>query len=204
MRPLFSRRAILKLESVVQDKVHYLYLLATVINGCWCLDRLCQIDILLTQLTLYKDEPVNIFYAFRSTTLDIISSYCFAYSWSPITFPKFQHPILLCMDETPKLLWLFHAFPFIKDLVINIPPSLPDWIFQRLPVYVQGLFAVRSSLSTQIDNFLSDPLLLKEAEHETVYHHLMTPRPNKGQPDIPSKKSLLEEVCHYSLPPSQF
>ena len=108
------------------------------------------------------------------------------------------------MDEAPKLLWFFHAFPLIKDLVINLPTSLPDWIVHKLPVPTQGFFTVKSSLTTQIDNFLSDPLLLKEAEHETVYHHLMTPRPDKGQPNIPSRKSLLDEVCDYSLPPSQF
>lgn len=107
------------------------------------------------------------------------------------------------MDESLKLLWFFHAFPPIKDLVISLPNSLPDWIFQRLPAHMQGLFTVRSSLSNQIDKFLSDPLLLKEAEHETIYHHLMTPRPNKGQSDIPSRKSLLEEVRGYSLPSPQ-
>lgn len=147
----------------------------------------------MTQVLSYKDQPVDLFYAFRSTTLDIISSYCFAHSWSATTYPSFQHPILISMNETPKMIWFNHAFPLLKDIIMSMPAALPT---KWLPSNMQGLLAVRATLSGQIDKFLADPLLLQEAEHETVYHHLMTPTSGKGHHDIPTRDSLLEEVSY--------
>lgn len=117
----------------------------------------------MTQVLSYKDQPVDLFYAFRSTTLDIISSYCFAHSWSATTYPSFQHPILISMNETPKMIWFNHAFPLLKDIIMSMPAALPT---KWLPSDMQGLLAVRATLSGQIDKFLADPLLLQEAEHE--------------------------------------
>lgn len=89
------------------------------------------------------------------------------------------------------MIWFNHAFPLLKDLIMSLPNALPkNW----LPSWLQGLLTVRATLEKQIDVFLEDPLLLQEAEHETVYHHLMTPAPGKGHHDIPSTHSLLEEV----------
>lgn len=54
-------------------------------------------------------------------------------------------------------------------------------------------------MSAQIDELLDNPGSLDRADREIVYHHLMTPQPNKGQLEIPSKKSLLEEVRDNTL-----
>ncbi len=56
---------------------------------------------------------------------------------------------------------------------------------------------MRARVSTQIDEILADPGSLDRAEHEIIYHHLMTPQPSKGQPEIPTRKSLFDEVHDY-------
>lgn len=57
-----------------------------------------------------------------------------------------------------------------------------------------GFVDMRKKLSSQIDAFLADPALLQTAEHETVFHHLITPLPEKDQRQILSKISLLNEA----------
>lgn len=127
------------------------------------------------------------FYAIRSATLDIIASYCFAHSYSALTFPSFQHPILTSMDTSLQLLWVNHALPFLPGLLNRLPQN----VLSSLTPAIKGFLHMRDGLSTQIDGYIKDPSSLDKAEQETVFHHLL--RPAKGQP-IPSKKSLLEEV----------
>lgn len=94
------------------------------------------------------------------------------------------------MSLYTTLIWVVHAFP----IVLQMLNSLPDAVIMRLTPGVKGFLGMKSSLAVQIDQILKDPDLLESADHETIYHHLMTPQPTKGQPNIPSRKSLLEEV----------
>lgn len=142
----------------------------------------------------YKDHPVDLYHAFRSVALDIISGYCFAQSFSTLKYPSFQHPILFSITEFPQLVWISHAFPFLMPTLF----SLPESILLRLTPTIKGLFNLRHSLQAQIEKLLEDPSQLEKDEHETIYHHLMTPQPQKGQPTIPNKRSLLDEVSFHN------
>lgn len=164
--PLFSRGAIRKLEWVVQDKV----------------------NILVSQILSHKDDPVDLYYAFRSTALDIITSYCFAQSWSTLTYPSFHHPILLGMDQALTVIWNLHAFPILHSLLLVMEP-----LIIRLNPNMKAFLDVRSKMASQVDNILRNPGLLDKVEHEVVYHHLMTPHPTKGQREVPSRTALWHE-----------
>jgi cytochrome P450 len=58
---------------------------------------------------------------------------------------------------------------------------------------VKATVNFRGRMAAQVDELLLDPEASKRAEHETVYHHLMTRQPGKGQHEIPSRNSLLSE-----------
>lgn len=66
--------------------------------------------------------------------------------------------------------------------------SIPDSIVAQLDPASKGFLVVRSKLVEQIEKLLTDPGSSDRADHEIVYHHLLTARP------VPSKKSLLKEV----------
>jgi hypothetical protein len=149
----------------------------------------CQVDILISQIISQKDRPVDLYYAFRSTTLDIITSYCFAQSWSTLTYPFFQHPLLLGMDEALPIVWCLHAFPVLRWLLPWMEP-----LVARTNPNMKAFLQVRTRMVSQIDELLKDPGLLDRADHETVYHHLLTLQPSKGQHQIPSRTSLWHEV----------
>jgi len=128
--------------------------------------------------------------AFRSTAIDTITSYCFGRSYGAITFPSFQHPLLVSMQAAVPIPWLFKAFPISHRI---FPLIVTSSIMKNNPV-ITGFVETKIRIMTQINELLANPGSLERADREIIYHHLMTPQPSKGQPEIPSKKSLLEEV----------
>lgn len=144
----------------------------------------------MNQLISYADGPANMSFAFRSTTLDIITSYCFDRSYGAITFPSFEHPIIVGMQASIPILWLFKAFPIMHYIF----PVIPDSLIVKINPITKGYVDLRAHLSAQIDELLANLGALDQADHEIVYHHLMTPQPSKSHFEIPSRKSLMEEV----------
>lgn len=138
-----------------------------------------------------KDHPIDLHYAFRSLSLDVITSYCFAKSWLALTYPSFQHPILHAMTQRLRIRWLIHAFPFLNKVIGVLGPSIA-----RINPVSEALVNFRRHIIAQIDEILNDPESLARAEHETVYHHLLTPCSIKSPKDIPSRASLIDEAIN--------
>ncbi|KZP06225.1 cytochrome P450 [Athelia psychrophila] len=130
LSPLFSRRAILKLENVIQEKV----------------------DLLFSQILVHSNGPIDLYYAFRSMTIDIITSYCFAECYSLLTYPDFQHPVLPGMDSTIELFWVVLAFPFILVVLPWVEPFVG-----YINTDVKAALDLRVRLTVQVDKLLKDP-----------------------------------------------
>ncbi|KAJ7206141.1 cytochrome P450 [Mycena haematopus] len=159
LSPLFSRRATLKLEHAIQAK----------------------------NSILRRWSGLQYVHGFRSATLDIITSYCFAKSFDTLDDPGFQHPMLRAILSGVSIIWTFKYFPslyFIAD-------HMPGWLMRRISPVSKGYTDLFAFLSRYIDRILADPSTLDAADHETIYHHLINPNVEKH--NIPSKKSLLDE-----------
>ncbi|KAF8870185.1 cytochrome P450 [Infundibulicybe gibba] len=169
IRPLFSRRAILNLEPVVQDAV----------------------DKLVRALLVYEKprRAANLHMAFLSTSMEIITSYSFAQSFNSLGFQNFDHPILLALESLSPVFCTLQQLPFLSPLVMNMPP----WLANIVSPNSAALAKFRNHLGSQIDKFLTNPSLLENADHEIVYHHLLSSKPGK-QGTTPSRKSLLDEA----------
>ncbi|KAG6909790.1 hypothetical protein DXG01_015283 [Tephrocybe rancida] len=166
--PLFSRRAILKLEGVVQTKV----------------------DNLVARLLEYQhNEAANLDFAFRATTLDIVTAYCFGLNDTLTTSKHFRNDILIAMDATLPMIWVFKYFPLIKNFLL----SIPEWTAAYLKPSTTGILEQRRQMGAQIDGLLKDPSSLNDLEHETVYHHLLNHQPDNQRMPPLSRTWLLEE-----------
>ncbi|KAF5350988.1 hypothetical protein D9756_008294 [Leucocoprinus leucothites] len=95
LAPLFSRRSILKLERVVQDKV----------------------DLLVSNLAKYDGKPADLYLAFRCTTLDIISSYSFSYTFNALNSPGFMDPLVTSFEKMVPYFWFTRYFRFLHALL---------------------------------------------------------------------------------------
>uniref|UniRef100_A0A0W0EWX2 Cytochrome p450 n=1 Tax=Moniliophthora roreri TaxID=221103 RepID=A0A0W0EWX2_MONRR len=164
LTPLFSRSAILKLEHLVQQKVDKL------IEG---LERHTNKD------------PVNIMFAFLSTTLDVILEYCFATCLNALDDPNFHLPTLVSMQKTIPSLWLQKYLPFIS----SIPERFPS-VVQLVAPDLMAFDECNKTLMEQINRYVENPDLLTAASHDTIFHHLIVPDRQKSL----SKQSLLHEA----------
>ncbi|KAF9019751.1 cytochrome P450 [Hymenopellis radicata] len=166
LNPLFSRRAILKLENVVQDKV----------------------DVFMEQIRHHNGEALDFFHGFQSLTMDIVTAYCYAHSFGALTMPGFDHPIMRAVKGAAVLATAAQYLP-----VLRMMHHLPMWLSTMLNPDVAGVAQMRSFLTARVDEILKNPDALASAEHETIYHHLITPELIK-RGDVPSKKALIEEA----------
>ncbi|KAJ7242078.1 cytochrome P450 [Mycena rebaudengoi] len=167
LAPLFSRRATLQLEHVIQDKVNTLIRLILSHEG---------------------GKACNLFLAFRSATLDVITSYCFAQSFDTLNHDGFQHPLLLAVLSGVTVIWTLKYFPALYFVVDH----LPGWLINHVFPEAKGYTDLVAFLSGYLDRILANPSVLGMADHESIYHHLIHPDSRKGHA-VPSKKSLLHE-----------
>ncbi|KAK0218595.1 cytochrome P450 [Armillaria nabsnona] len=159
--PLFSRRSILKLESIIQEKVNTLMYIIT---------------------EEYRDKPADLHQAFKATTMDIITAYCYAQSFDALHAPSFAHPILLGMEAITVTMTAVRNFPILRFL-----HYLPEGVTRMMNPDAVGFFRLQKVLGTQIDKILADPGVL-ETVHETIYHRLL------DDAERPSRKALLAEA----------
>ncbi|KAK0466636.1 cytochrome P450 [Armillaria novae-zelandiae] len=164
--PFFSRRSILQLENIIQSKV----------------------DALISRLSKdYSDKPVNLYAAFKSLTMDIITAFCYSHSFDALSSPDFSHPILLSLERAMPMMTTIRHFPILQ-LLYRLPESLTRY----LNADTVGFVELRNALSTQIEGILENPSSL-DGMHETIYHSMLSPEKFKSG-EIPSKKSLSDEA----------
>ncbi|KAF8806912.1 cytochrome P450 [Phlegmacium glaucopus] len=167
--PFFSRRAILKLERTVQGKI----------------------DLLISRLLEYQHakKPANLDMAFRATSLEVITSYCFAKSSNALDSKDFQNEVLIAMDHTLPMIWVFKHFPLVKTLLLGVPESFAS----VLRPSTKGILDQRKQMGAQIDEILKDPTSLQNVDHETIYHHFLTPQPDNPRLPPITREWLLDE-----------
>ncbi|KAK7052823.1 hypothetical protein VNI00_004142 [Paramarasmius palmivorus] len=173
LNPLFSRRAILKLEPVIQERV----------------------DKLIHRLSAWpKNETVNMSFAFKCISLDVISEYCFANCFNALDTSDFRHPSLCAIQELLPNLWKQKHFPILLKVVDLLPESLVLWINPG----IRPLLDIKRTLATQVDRLLADNEALKAVEHATIYHHMFDPGAEKHDSTHrhvrPTRKSLVDEA----------
>jgi hypothetical protein len=145
---------------------------------------------MITQIIAHGRRPVDMALAFRCTTFDTITDYCFAHSFNALGAEDFQHPLLINMQTSIKYFWLLRYFPFILPMAY----SMPQWLAERCNPLYKEFNVVRHHVEAQVDQFLASEAELENAEHETVYHHLIRPKAEKSHLQTPSRASLIDEA----------
>ncbi|KAI5833665.1 cytochrome P450, partial [Schizophyllum commune Tattone D] len=169
--PLFSRRAIAKLEPFV--------------------------DKLTDKLLAYQDasKPVDLLQALRAATLVIIFSYCFGEDCDALDAPDFKPPILMGADAVNRATLIFKAFPAL----IHVQRFLISFLqFVGCPAIGPGLLV--NKISAQLDRLLANPKALDDAPHETIFHHILPEAsPKKRSTAFPTRISLLDEALSLQI-----
>lgn len=136
-------------------------------------------------------KPANIRRACRSAALELIIAYCFASHEDFVTTPDFSHRFVVESEMTFPLFHHFVHFPWITPLLV-LKTLVVSWLKPGEGV----LYGSYGRLKSKIHHLREHPELVEHEEHETVFHHLLMPHPDKGQTDIPSEKVLWEEAIN--------
>ncbi|EAS30658.3 uncharacterized protein CIMG_06137 [Coccidioides immitis RS] len=165
---MLSRKAILGSQGIVQEKV---------VELCKSFER-------------KKNSTVNLFYAFRCMSIDVITYLCFGSSVDAINAPDHQAPIIIAMDASLPVFVRFKHSAFYKSMIVNCPPA----ISKIVSPLTAGLVDLQQLLKGQIKEMTEDPSTLEKLPHSrTVFHELLRPEAYKSR-TVPCADSLYEEA----------
>ncbi|KAI1338194.1 putative P450 monooxygenase [Xylariaceae sp. FL0016] len=151
LNPLFSRRAITQMQGIVLQRVESL------------------VNALIRQNSLRKSADLLL--AFRSFSLDTISTYCFAKSTEATGVADFGSPVVRHMQESIPMFLVLKNVALLRNLMFSLPPRLASMLSSEAGELAGLLAGVKS----QIHDFMQDPDRLEKVSHETIYHRLLDP-----------------------------
>ncbi|KAK7050033.1 hypothetical protein VNI00_005465 [Paramarasmius palmivorus] len=153
----FSRQGILRLENAIQERV----------------------DTLVSQLAKnHKNKPARMNDAFRSTTLDIITTYTLRSEIDVTSFPFFEHPVILSLNERLSTIWFFKHFPSF----IQLSNILPRWLSAILMPSSVPQLATMKQVSKLVDEALQETQDKEENETDSnVFYTLIRNAGSKHQ-----------------------
>lgn len=150
---------------------------------------LFQVDKLITNLQSISrnGKAIDMHLAFRSATHDIITSYCFSQCFDILDDPNFDHPIMTAVMAQMPAVWVLKHFHWLT--------RLPSRQILRWNRGFQAIMHIRETLAEQIDAYLIDNTRLVSSEHETIYHHLITPSSKQSsRHEALSRGDLIDEA----------
>ncbi|PPQ77318.1 hypothetical protein CVT25_010900 [Psilocybe cyanescens] len=167
MNSFFSRRAVIKLEDVIQQKI----------------------DLLVSKLETASNVPTNMFLAFRSATLDIITAYMFGHCLDALEHPSFSAPLLLNIQAAIPILWVIKSFPWVVPILV----ILPRWFGRHLHVQFRALIFIRKFLIDWLNRTAQEAKIHFDPADFTICHRLFDPLA-KTSYIFPSMQSKIDEA----------
>lgn len=157
--PFFARRNVLAMQHVIEDKL--------------CLFTHLLRDWSFSNANL-PDSFIDMCFATKSLTLDLVMEFCFAKTFDTLRAPGFQHPMVLGTDRALRALWTVKHFKILKlvlVLVDAVPEKLARWV---IPEALQGTILLKSVLGAQVDAFVKDPEgMAGKVAHDVIYNRLL-------------------------------
>ena len=188
MNPFFSRHATLKLETMIQDKVGNWWTLGSIV------DVQCpiQVDKLVSRLRERNDAPSNMFLAFRSTTLDIITAYMFGHCIDALDHPDFCNPILLDIQAALPILWIIKSFSWLVPGIALIPAWLGGTLYNQY----RAFGAIRQYVNVWLNHIKREAEMSDDLRGFTICHRLLHPSVIHYY-DLRSTQYLLDEALSF-------
>ena len=128
LNPLFSRRMILELEDVVQDKAKKL--VARVIKA------------------IPSRTPVNLHAGLRAVSVDVITDYAFDDCYDLLDDDRFGADFMGDVRSLAPAVWFFQQWPFLQSMARGMPPWLAARLSKPLASFTR-MQAVRTAPSDE-------------------------------------------------------
>ncbi|GME38129.1 Benzoate 4-monooxygenase cytochrome p450 protein [Neofusicoccum parvum] len=169
INPMFSRKMVLDLEEVVQEKAHKL----TKRMEAGILDK----------------KPVDLHHGFRSVSVDVITDYAFDRSYNLLDTPDFGKKFFALVRGIGAAMWVFQQLPSLQRLALKTPPWLAPYLSEPLGQ------VTKLQMIEEVKERLADGKL--NQTRPTIFSELLNPKNNDGLP-IPTSWQLKDE-CYSML-----
>ncbi|KAF2141086.1 uncharacterized protein K452DRAFT_299132 [Aplosporella prunicola CBS 121167] len=171
--PLFSRRRVLDLEAVVQDKAARL------------VSRM--------EAGVRDGIPVDLHHAFRAVSVDVITDYAFGESYHLLDKPDLGARFFRMVAGVGPSLWIFQAAPALQRLALKIPPWLAPWLSEPLGQVTK----LQTKCVEQVKDVQARMATGKmPSERPTVFSELLNPENSDVLP-IPTPMQLKDEAYSF-------
>ena len=151
-------------------------------------NTLIQVERLVGRL-LCTSEPVNLFLAFRSATLDIITTYMFGYCLEALEHPTFSEPLVLSIQNALPLLWISKSFSWF----IPVISVLPRWIGRKAYEQLKAAISIRRYLLSCLHRTREEVQTNTYPKGSTICHYLYDSL-SQGSQIFPSERCIVDEA----------
>lgn len=124
--PFFSRRSVLNLEYLVNSRA----------------ERLCEI----ISLNFSKNKAVDLYHAFRSISVDVISDYAFGKSYELLARDDLGREFFDSQAGLGPTWWVFQQFPAVQTFALSLPTEVAKAMSKPLKQVLELLEVLRFSL----------------------------------------------------------
>ncbi|KAF1985483.1 cytochrome P450 [Aulographum hederae CBS 113979] len=170
LNPMFSRKMVLDLEEVVQDKAR----------------RLVKI----TSDALAANKPADLHHAFRAVSVDVITDYAFNKSYNLLGSDDLGADFFAMVRGIGPAFWTFQQFEAMRDLAVKIPP----WLAPKLSPVLGHVIGLQMEGVRQIEDVRTRMKEGKlDTKRPTIFSELLDPEKQDGYP-VPSTWDLKDEV----------
>jgi len=108
LNPFFSRKMVLELEDIVQDKASKL--------------------ISLAKNAFSAGKSLNLHFAFRSISVDVITEYAFGQSYDLLDRPDLGQELFVMIQRAGRPLWAFHQSPMLQNIALSLPRGVASFL----------------------------------------------------------------------------
>jgi cytochrome P450 len=167
---MFSRKMVLELEEIVQDKANKLI---SVANKC-----------------IKSGEAMDLHHMFRCVSVDVITEYSFDKSYDLLDVPDFGAHFFKMVRGIGPAFWAFQQFPGLVEYVRSIPPH----ITKHFGGVMNQVTSLQQEGVVQL-NEVKDRMNAGtfKSDRPNIFSELLDPEKQGGYP-VPEVNQLKDEV----------
>ncbi|KAK1756780.1 cytochrome P450 [Echria macrotheca] len=151
LEPFFSRRNVLTLEDVIQNKV----------------ERLCG----LVENSVSRGEGVDLWAAFRAVSVDVITEYAFDDCWGQLEREDLGDWFSVVMVNSGIAMWFLQQWPFLLTLMDKMPQGL----VKKMDPGMGDMLALQERTRKLVENVERDIKAGRKPRQRTIFHDLLDP-----------------------------
>ncbi|KFY37873.1 hypothetical protein V494_04603 [Pseudogymnoascus sp. VKM F-4513 (FW-928)] len=168
--PSISRKAVLELENIVQEKS-------------------AKLNSRMKEL-LDEGKSVDLHHGFRAYSVDVVTDYSFDNDYKQLDSPNFGSDFYEMSSKLITRVWVLQAFPFLLPVaeLITLPMAkkLHSGLYEFL-LFRKRCMEQISIVKKEIDEGRD------KMKHKTIFHQLLDPNASEGHV-VPDVKGLTEEM----------